>query len=942
MAFPLPAHLPRAGFSQDGSSFGSTSSTGEPFLKKLGEATPEALTRKTLAGWVRDVDTAIQATKDRIHQRVQSDLPAFEEQLESTRLAQSRLRSLSTSVGDLGITLNDTETGILPTLLKVLNHHSELTRQHCYAEVKDVAMSHLLKCKNGYTELLKVAADGHLALAVQKADALQSLIEDAPKPLHETRIMTDMKRRFRIAVDRLQEQISDAFSRSITIKVEPGVSSLSIFPQVRILGSEKNISLPDILASMKLDVVNANLINIRKDLISKLVEPLLSQKSVTTQIRPISQDDTATSFEIHFSASKGSTPLQNLQGLLTYIQDRLAPALPVPHSHSFFPALYKPITEAILSHLLRPSTPTSISGLPAYLRLVTNTVAFEAEMDDKMGIAFGKEKILQEWARDVGGHFEKRRRETIVTTVRDLIEDPEGDEDGVGVRVEEEPVASPAVHVPSESEDSSASSGVVVETPASYERGDEVAWDFDDPPVAGPSSAETASVEPEVDLTPEAEEAWGFDDEDPSPPSPIVTTQERAAEEVMQARPNSWEPDSEPEPEADGWGWDDELPKTPMTPHPQPPKSPPKQAKGLERFSATHSSFSSTSPSSSPFKASMPLASSHSPSSLAPPMRRQAHLQAKLPRETYLISPSAQMVLALAEKTLLEGVQLMESGLLPVHDPPRGTLIVAAAPSVFDLYRSLYPIAHPATLTSSPTYSTGDSMRFSNDCKFLASQISHLGQHVTGEATKAKLLETRERLQRVGESWFDMTLASADRELAAINEILARADGFVDTGDDHRLTVCRSAMEQAFRNTTATTRAFKNTLTKSKYLEAAGYLVDEILSRVIDDVTSLRDIPEMESHRLNELLKILFPLEDLFANDDGSTTVVAHVPSWLKFSYLAELLEASMADISYLFDEGTLVDFEVDELVRMVQALFAETPLRAKTIEKISAGHPVS
>lgn len=47
-----------------------------------------------------------------------------------------------------------------------------------------------------------------------------------------------------------------------------------------------------------------------------------------------------------------------------------------------------------------------------------------------------------------------------------------------------------------------------------------------------------------------------------------------------------------------------------------------------------------------------------------------------------------------------------------------------------------------------------------------------------------------------------------------------------------------------------------------------------------------------------------------------------------------------MADISYLFDEGALIDFELDELIRMMRALFAETPLRAKTIDKILAGHP--
>lgn len=48
-----------------------------------------------------------------------------------------------------------------------------------------------------------------------------------------------------------------------------------------------------------------------------------------------------------------------------------------------------------------------------------------------------------------------------------------------------------------------------------------------------------------------------------------------------------------------------------------------------------------------------------------------------------------------------------------------------------------------------------------------------------------------------------------------------------------------------------------------------------------------------------------------------------------------------MADISYLFGEGALVDFDVDELVKLVKALFADTPLRRKTIAKLQEGHPV-
>ena len=52
------------------------------------------------------------------------------------------------------------------------------------------------------------------------------------------------------------------------------------------------------------------------------------------------------------------------------------------------------------------------------------------------------------------------------------------------------------------------------------------------------------------------------------------------------------------------------------------------------------------------------------------------------------------------------------------------------------------------------------------------------------------------------------------------------------------------------------------------------------------------------------------------------------------------LQEASMADITYLFEVGALVDFSTDELVRLVRALFADTNLRTATINKILAGHP--
>jgi protein transport protein DSL1/ZW10 len=56
-------------------------------------------------------------------------------------------------------------------------------------------------------------------------------------------------------------------------------------------------------------------------------------------------------------------------------------------------------------------------------------------------------------------------------------------------------------------------------------------------------------------------------------------------------------------------------------------------------------------------------------------------------------------------------------------------------------------------------------------------------------------------------------------------------------------------------------------LGKSRYYDAIGSVTDAALSRVLQDVLELDDIPELESHRLSELCRILNALEGLFCED---------------------------------------------------------------------------
>lgn len=101
-------------------------------------------------------------------------------------------------------------------------------------------------------------------------------------------------------------------------------------------------------------------------------------------------------------------------------------------------------------------------------------------------------------------------------------------------------------------------------------------------------------------------------------------------------------------------------------------------------------------------------------------------------------------------------------------------------------------------------------------------------------------------------------------------------------------------------------------MTSTALYTTLGGLVNEVLLRVLDEIEEQTDISEEESIRLNKLSKMLHDLEGLF---DGSEVIFLHlteprdatltaipaqtnvgreVPIWYKFSFLSELLEASM------------------------------------------------
>lgn len=117
---------------------------------------------------------------------------------------------------------------------------------------------------------------------------------------------------------------------------------------------------------------------------------------------------------------------------------------------------------------------------------------------------------------------------------------------------------------------------------------------------------------------------------------------------------------------------------------------------------------------------------------------------------------------------------------------------------------------------------------------------------------------------------------------------MERAKGFVGTGDDTQYAIDQSVADHVVETIStfahdwtvryaimiSSRRAVKpsnsqGTLTPSAYVGACGFIVEETIVSVLNDILSHSDIPELESHRLNSLCQRLYALKDLFILEAG-------------------------------------------------------------------------
>ncbi|PVG03395.1 hypothetical protein CPB86DRAFT_804351 [Serendipita vermifera] len=409
-------------------------------------------------------------------------------------------------------------------------------------------------------------------------------------------------------------------------------------------------------------------------------------------------------------------------------------------------------------------------------------------------------------------------------------------------------------------------------------------WDFDDAEAEAskPTTQTNKLSDKPKESEPEEESGWGFDDDD----EPTVD-------------------DKQPESD-DPWGveWDD----------PPAEDAAPIVASSQMETRGSHEKTTSS--------------SKISPS--------------KKPKESYLVSHAAKVVASQAEDVLSESLALISSDPFEKQGfrSTSPSLLLSAISSLFDMYRAMYLVSRKPE----PKHGRRQDLQYANDCNYLASKAKQL-QHrfeVEGSLKDSvqdsiiiKLEETVQRLEVVSSSWLDDVI---DRETEAFLAEFG-PDILADLSYDARFEEAQEKFSRIKGSIVALARDLKEYLTASSCYHALGSTIDRLLQQIINDILTMDNISTIQSERIAGLCRILHPMDTLFPElENGVSTVASYVPSWLRFTYLSDILEGTLSDISSWYESGHLIDYEPAELSHLIKALFAESALRTTTINRILSG----
>lgn len=302
-----------------------------------------------------------------------------------------------------------------------------------------------------------------------------------------------------------------------------------------------------------------------------------------------------------------------------------------------------------------------------------------------------------------------------------------------------------------------------------------------------------------------------------------------------------------------------------------------------------------------------------------------SHSQDVTLRESYTVTLIPDAIMELVIQVVDEAGQLSQLPSTSIASASPGLLSIPTL--IFDAYRALAPISYPADISSN--------MYIYNDCIRISEQLLHL------DLPSSALPENGEKddidlVQCFGKRHYAKEIAS---QRTILCDLLDGAQGFLACTDYPQSINCETAISSTITRIHEIHGHWSKVLSPSTLSQSLGLLLNTVVTKLVNDIEDMADIPAAESVKLSEFCEEISKLESLFPEGPGGISTIAfYCRNWLKFRFLHQILESRIADILYMFREGHLEGFGTDELVDLVKALFADNENRRRCVDEIRRG----
>ncbi|KAL4781189.1 hypothetical protein BJX76DRAFT_350336 [Aspergillus varians] len=296
-------------------------------------------------------------------------------------------------------------------------------------------------------------------------------------------------------------------------------------------------------------------------------------------------------------------------------------------------------------------------------------------------------------------------------------------------------------------------------------------------------------------------------------------------------------------------------------------------------------------------------------------------------KENYTITDVPGSILQIIQQQISDSETISK----PTHSSTlvssSGAGLLALPTLILAMFKATAPSFYGLKLNAGQMYLYNDSLYLSDQVRQLANDHNISRLHADIEA-----------LEKFGKLAYSKEMQT---QRTIVTDLLDGAQGFTQCSEQPFLGECENAVSATVDRLRDVYKEWRPILSHSALLQAIGSLVSTMTDKVIVDIEDLGDISESQSQKLVSFCNQLSKLEDLFLpeNSDSAEPVpmtAVYVRNWLKFQYLINILESSLADIKFLWVEGELsLEFSVEEVVDLIEALFAESDYRWKAIAEI-------